>query len=451
MKKTLTTIAAILLLTTTALALILSNEQPQSGSTIPGGNTTFSIDTDTPATSGTVYVQNKTGNYNPYSLNCTSGTNCWTTININLQEWDDLTTYNFYFVVDSVFDPPFPGTHNFTLNTPPTPPTNLTITGINETALLLTWDNATEPDVNLWKIYRSNQTGTQPNSTNYVGNTTTPQYVDNGLTTGETYYYVVTAVDSIGQESQPSAEASKIVADSTPPVEPTITPPSGSTVTTTTPTINIDYTAGNENVSLKIYSGTVLIQDMGTGINFTWTPNLVNGTTYSFTFNATDVFGNTRQTDYTISVSAPPINISVIDTIHITATQSTHVKTQALPGDYLLLNFSISMYGGSYVRARMDDLVSATDVINITGESQPKLFCEEDYDPTTQDITTTPTKNVYDVQNSYDETQPALNCQDTNPSDLVEYNVYLKIPIPHDKDSGSYTGNVYFGMYDTVI
>jgi len=424
-------------------ALTFSNEVPTSGSTIPGEMQLFQIEGDTNMTSGTVFIYDGS-QYNGYSLNCNQ-TICNTTV--NLSSWSDMGTYTFYFFVDGVTS----AIYNFTINRVPSKVQGLVVERYNTTALKLNWSDNPESDIVGYRIYRSTDSNFTTNSTYLIANESevnTSEYIDNGLTTGTTYYYMVTAVDSIGQEGEASDMKNETVADATPPVEPIVNPPSGSTVNTTSPVINIDYSHGGENVSLKIFSGGQLIKDMGNGMNFTWTPVLNNGTTYMFVFNATDQFGNERLTNYTITTSgSADVNFSVIDTVHITS-QGIAVKDKVLAGDYVLLKYSLSMYGGDYVRVKMSDLVSATDIIDLTNDTQPIAFCEEDYNATSKDIVANPSKNVYYIKNDYDETQNALNCTDTNAGGLTEYNVYIKIPIPADKESGTYTSTIYWGLYD---
>jgi fibronectin type 3 domain-containing protein len=75
----------------------------------------------------------------------------------------------------------------------------------------LTWNANTESDVVSYRVYRSTTQGV------YVGGpvATVPagatNYLSSGLQTLNTYYFIVTAVDSAGNESLPSAEVSKSI------------------------------------------------------------------------------------------------------------------------------------------------------------------------------------------------------------------------------------------------
>jgi hypothetical protein len=94
-------------------------------------------------------------------------------------------------------------------NSPQAIPVTLTLTPPTTTGTAtLTWDANTETDVTGYNVYMGTQSGLYgpPMS---VGNTTS--YTVGNLTGGRTYYFSLTAVDSAGNESQPSSEVSKSV------------------------------------------------------------------------------------------------------------------------------------------------------------------------------------------------------------------------------------------------
>ncbi|HJT09836.1 MAG TPA: fibronectin type III domain-containing protein, partial [Candidatus Nitrosotalea sp.] len=101
-------------------------------------------------------------------------------------------------------------TTSSTVTVVPRPPTGLAATAASSSQINLSWtaptDNGGSP-ITGYKIYRgiaSNGEGTTPIAT--VSNSTL-SYADTGLANGQTYYYEVTAVNSVG-ESSPSNEAS---------------------------------------------------------------------------------------------------------------------------------------------------------------------------------------------------------------------------------------------------
>ena len=87
-------------------------------------------------------------------------------------------------VVDGSSPPPPPPSHSVTLN----------------------WVASTTPNVS-YNVYRSTTSGgpysTKLNASPIAG----LSYVDNAVQAGQTYYYVVTAVDGSGNESVPSVQA----------------------------------------------------------------------------------------------------------------------------------------------------------------------------------------------------------------------------------------------------
>ncbi|MFQ6001080.1 MAG: hypothetical protein ACE5LG_05370, partial [Anaerolineae bacterium] len=88
---------------------------------------------------------------------------------------------------------------------PPAPPQNLRAAGGDE-QVSLGWDANTEPDLAGYMIYRSTTSGGDFTLTATVGPATT-RYLSADVDNGVTYYYLVTAFDLGGNESDPSNEA----------------------------------------------------------------------------------------------------------------------------------------------------------------------------------------------------------------------------------------------------
>jgi len=113
----------------------------------------------------------------------------------------------YYYIVRSVDSPELPWKESLDSAevsgvprdlTPPDRPTGLTVVpGVNR--VFLTWNENKEPDLAGYRVYRST------NRKDYVLLTTTlltrTTFSDEHVTTGVTYYYVVTAVDRSGNES----------------------------------------------------------------------------------------------------------------------------------------------------------------------------------------------------------------------------------------------------------
>lgn len=74
----------------------------------------------------------------------------------------------------------------------------------------LSWNAVDEGDMDRYRIYRSQNTGFEITSDLLIDSVDVPEtvYADSNVVHGETYYYVITAVDSLGNESIASAEVS---------------------------------------------------------------------------------------------------------------------------------------------------------------------------------------------------------------------------------------------------
>jgi Tol biopolymer transport system component/subtilase family serine protease/fibronectin type 3 domain-containing protein len=104
---------------------------------------------------------------------------------------------------------------------PPAAPINLTITPLPEGgALGLTWELVGSDAASL-DIYRGIASGGPYQKVGTVLSTET-SWLDGNLANGTTYYYVVVAVDSVGNESEPSLEGFAMAASSFPPSSPVI-------------------------------------------------------------------------------------------------------------------------------------------------------------------------------------------------------------------------------------
>ncbi|HWI61771.1 MAG TPA: S8 family serine peptidase, partial [Symbiobacteriaceae bacterium] len=90
-------------------------------------------------------------------------------------------------------------------NEAPAAPTHLTATADAIGGVALTWDAVTASDLSRYTVYRSTTSGSGYAS---IGTSNRPVFADATGTSGTTYYYVVSALDMFGNESQKSNEAS---------------------------------------------------------------------------------------------------------------------------------------------------------------------------------------------------------------------------------------------------
>jgi fibronectin type 3 domain-containing protein len=93
--------------------------------------------------------------------------------------------------------------------TAPTAPTGLVATSTLGSQIDLDWDDNAEPDLNYYRIYRGDAPG---GPYVLIDDSVASGYADGGLTEGQTYYYVVTALDTSLNQSANSNEASVEVA-----------------------------------------------------------------------------------------------------------------------------------------------------------------------------------------------------------------------------------------------
>lgn len=129
-------------------------------------------------------------------------------------EWpgypDKYTTFPQQYVIDyvRVYDDGSSGGGGDD-TTPPAAPSNLTATAVSDSQIDLDWDDNSESDLDSYNVYRDTTSGFTPDSSTLVASgVTSSAYSDTDLSAETTYYYKVTAVDTSGNESDPSNEAS---------------------------------------------------------------------------------------------------------------------------------------------------------------------------------------------------------------------------------------------------
>jgi hypothetical protein len=110
------------------------------------------------------------------------------------------------------------GTYNGTItitgsgstNSPQQIPASFTLTATTAGTATLTWNASTESDLTGYKVYRGTGSGTYGAPLATLPKTTT-NYTATGLQNGTTYFFVITAYDSAGNESTYSNEVSKSI------------------------------------------------------------------------------------------------------------------------------------------------------------------------------------------------------------------------------------------------
>ena len=98
----------------------------------------------------------------------------------------------------------------FKIDGPPAAPGGL-LASLSDHVINLSWNTVDEGDMDKYHIYRSMNPAVETNSDNLIDSVLTPAtvYADSNVIHGETYYYVITALDSLGNESIASSEVSE--------------------------------------------------------------------------------------------------------------------------------------------------------------------------------------------------------------------------------------------------
>jgi hypothetical protein len=91
-------------------------------------------------------------------------------------------------------------------NLPPTPPTGLS-SYHKQSATKLTWSPTLSPDLYYYTLYCDTLSGFAPDSSHRLGFAIETIFVDSSAQLGKTFYYLVSATDFSGNESNPSNEA----------------------------------------------------------------------------------------------------------------------------------------------------------------------------------------------------------------------------------------------------
>jgi hypothetical protein len=112
---------------------------------------------------------------------------------------------------------------------PPAPPGSLVATP-GDGAVDLDWSDSIEPDLASYTVYRSATSGNGYAS--IAGGLTASSYTDGDGANGTTYYYVVTAMDAAGNQSNNSNESAATPVDMLAPIV---------NLTTESPTVNGDF------------------------------------------------------------------------------------------------------------------------------------------------------------------------------------------------------------------
>jgi len=197
----------------------------------------------------------------------------------------------------------------------PATPTGVTASAASATSVTVSWSSVT--GATGYKVYRSTSaSGTYSKA----GDATTASYTDTGLTANTTYYYKVSASNSVGESSQSSSVSAK-TSESIPAV------PSVWVSAVSSTSVTVSWSSVTGATGYKVYrssssSGTYSKVGDATTTSYTDTGLTVN-TTYYYKVSASNSAGESAQSS---SVSAKAESIPETPTgVTAEATSSSHI------------------------------------------------------------------------------------------------------------------------------
>jgi alkaline phosphatase/fibronectin type 3 domain-containing protein len=218
--------------------------------------------------------------------------------------------------------------------TAPSTPSDLAAAA-GDTQIQLHWTGNVETDVVGYNIYRSTSPGSGYVQVNSALVPTSP-YVDSGLNNGTKYYYVLTAVDGSGNESDPTGPVEATPVDQAPAA------PSGLTAVAGDGQVTLDWADNAEPdvVGYKVYRSTgggayslVAVQPVTTSQYLD--SDLVNGTAYTYYVTAVD--GTRESTGSSTVMATPMAQVTMhVETLTVVLTQSG--KSYKASGTAYLVN-----------------------------------------------------------------------------------------------------------------
>ena len=188
----------------------------------------------------------------------------------------------------------------------------------------LQWAANSEADLAGYKVYQGTTAGSYGPAID-VGNST--NYIASNLQPGLTYYYAVTAHDTSGNESPPSTEVSKYIADPsldlTPPSISLTSPTTGTTLSdsvtlTATATDNI----GVVGVQFQLNGAHLGAEDTTAPFALPWDTTGMAPGQYTLTAIARDAAGNTTSSDpvqVTLASSSSTLSVSIVGNGSVTS------------------------------------------------------------------------------------------------------------------------------------
>ncbi|MBW3664530.1 MAG: fibronectin type III domain-containing protein [Actinobacteria bacterium] len=205
-----------------------------------------------------------------------------------------LGTSYFYVVqaesVDGTRSAPSNEVRVVPVNGPPTPPSGLRVSDTTSGGeLRVTWAANPEPDIARYVVQRATSAS---GPWGEISTTTSTTILDGGLLDGTRYHYRVIAVDTVGLRSSPSAVASGVPSDTTPP-----SAPSRPVVSQSGLDLRVQWAASEGAVRYRVLRTTnsggpyAVLGEVSGARTFTDT-GVARGVAYYYTVVAIDASGN---------------------------------------------------------------------------------------------------------------------------------------------------------------
>jgi predicted phage tail protein len=224
----------------------------------------------------------------------------------------------FGFVAVLVFD----GRIASSAGKSPSAPTYLTVTGVTESTIAVSWNSSMHNRRFTYRVRIVNQKSPHNYSLATVGQTET-SYTARFLSPGDTYSLTVYAVDDRGNRS---ADSNTVSARTTPDE----TPPSAPTLLTTVlgpSQVRLDWTRSTDNIPLNCCSYLIFMNDVRVTQHINWYAetsviirHLTPASTNAFKITATDYRGNTSESNSSVVMTDPST-----DTVAPTAPANLHL------------------------------------------------------------------------------------------------------------------------------
>jgi len=186
----------------------------------------------------------------------------------------------------------------------PDPASNLTAVALSQVAVQLNWSKNPHPNVNEtgFEVYRGLAAG-GPYKLVAIAPKDTVNYLDNGLVSSTSYYYIVRAINNNGASKVTNESFAKTAKDTIPPTAPT-----GLTVTATnTTSVSLSWNASTDFVGVINYdiyvNGAKAYTVDASQTSFT-VYSLNDKQAYSFQVKARDAAGNNSPFSNQVSANA---------------------------------------------------------------------------------------------------------------------------------------------------